>query len=248
VNSATTGGSDNAVTHANDITLEQFQAEFLDQEPVIMRFATPTFPALSQWDASYLRDRFADREVVAYENRTHATFSQGDDFSEEVSEVILPFSTLIDEIFDHVGGSDRRLYLRVRFRDEGNLEMLTDHLVLPPLFSTDLDMDKSGVWIGHGGNRTPLHSDSWEGILGQVCGSKAVHVFPPSAGPALARLERAIRAYPGPMTQLMDGWEEVREIDHYSCTVAPGDALYIPPSWFHDVESLDASVSLVFRF
>jgi Cupin-like domain len=242
-------GVDRDVQSVTDIDPERFQRDFLDKEPVVMRFRSAVFPALEQWTPQYLRDRFGERRSPTYENHAHATFSQGEDFTGEVTEVSLPVAQVVDEVFEHPDTAGRRLSLRIRFRDEGVLDLLGEDLrILPPLFSTPLDLQTSGVWLGHGGNRTPLHSDSWEGILGQVRGTKIVHAFPPSCAQELTRLERAIRTYPDPMTTLMDHWEQVRRIEHFRCAIGPGDVLYIPPSWFHDVESLDASVSLVFRF
>jgi hypothetical protein len=241
--------AEHTVQTVTDIDPERFRRDFLDREPVILRFSPGAFPVLEQWTPHYLSSRFGPREMMTYENRAHATFSQGDDFSGEVTEITLPVEQTVDEVFDHPDTATRRLSLRLRLRDEEVLDLLAADLgILPPLFGGPLDLQTSGVWLGHGGNRTPLHSDSWEGILGQVCGTKFVHIFPPSAAGELTRLERAIRTYPDPMTTLMENWEQVRLIDHYRCTIGPGDVLYIPPSWFHDVESLDASDSLIFRF
>ena len=45
------------------------------------------------------------------------------------------------------------------------------------------------------------------------------------------------------------GREEMPEVDHISVVVGPGEALFIPPRWWHQVESLDdPTVGMIVRF
>ena len=104
----------------------------------------------------------------------------------------------------------------------------------------------SGVWLSQKDNLTPWHHDWWHGFLIQLRGVKRVRLVPPNSVKALQKswtLEQRLEKELPPIdTNLnIEGLE--------STLLLPGDSLYIPPFWWHEVQSMDDNnVSVVARF
>ena len=125
-----------------------------------------------------------------------------------------------------------------------------------PPFLEDGDVRGGGgvAWIGAAGTLTPLHYDLADGVLAQVLGSKRVWLFPPEAADA-CYLRSARR--PG-----VDNWERQSRASLHGAAAAaawpdlgdrrvadlgPGDALFLPSNWLHEVHARSPSVSLGWR-
>ena len=102
------------------------------------------------------------------------------------------------------------------------------------------------IWLGNA-ITTPTHLDEWHNIGCVVCGRRRFTLFPP---------EQLVNLYIGPLDFAPTGapMSLVRlhapDFGRYprfrtalqaavSAELGPGDALYIPPLWWHHVESLE---------
>ncbi len=126
--------------------------------------------------------------------------------------------------------------------------------VIAPLTSHATAPQFSGVWIGSAGVVTPLHHDAWPGLLFQTHGRKRVAMYAP--------VDRANLSFRTPLAG--EGrWSDLPArssdadpddypgLDHavrYEAELAPGDALFIPPFWAHEMEAVEPNVSVPFRF
>jgi lysine-specific demethylase 8 len=119
------------------------------------------------------------------------------------------------------------------------------------------------AWLGPMGTVSNLHWDRARNILVQVAGAKWFRLFPPAAGPALhaappplgntsALPVEALRD-PVPGSCGAGGAKWARDFPLYAAggagaplegTLLPGDALYIPPGWWHALEALTPSFSV----
>jgi hypothetical protein len=112
------------------------------------------------------------------------------------------------------------------------------------------------LWISSTGCVTPLHYDLSNGLLCQVRGSKRVWLFDPG---------QFDRLYPrGPQFPGLDNFERQSQVDIYhpdyeafpelrraaalECHLRQGDTLFIPSNWWHEVETLEPSLSVQFAF
>lgn len=139
----------------------------------------------------------------------------------------------------------------------------------------------ANLWLGKGATTSPLHYDEYENLLAQVSGTKELVLFPPSDLPHLYYTPRAkgtLRyAWPNTFERL-----PVREADAGArvvfassvnvsqpdlrahpalqrasprrCTLRPGETLYLPAFWHHEVHSrcaaqgeLNVAVNFWFR-
>lgn len=168
----------------------------------------------------------------------------------------------------HAAATANRIYLRGAVFNE-----LKQDIAVPTFMDggpAKLSDDLSGIWIGSKGCITPLHFDAWHGVLCQVRGRKRVTLFAPEdtdnmyprkqedgmnmhtselvleklylpGCPAAASADEADADY-------MSKYPLAKTITPYTVDLEPGDALYIPPFWWHHVASLDASISVPLRW
>lgn len=112
------------------------------------------------------------------------------------------------------------------------------------------------LWISTPGCVTPLHYDLSNGFLCQVRGTKQVWLFDPG---------QFDRLYPrGPQFPGLDNFERQTQVDiHHpddaafpkfreaaalECRLRQGDTLFIPSNWWHEVETLEPSISVQLAF
>ena len=88
------------------------------------------------------------------------------------------------------------------------------------------------VWLGPAGKLVPWHWDGVDGLLCQVIGRKRLLVAPPGFDP------EAAQTAPGHADKDVD--------PRRLCVLEPGDMLFIPQGWWHQVLYLDAGISINF--
>lgn len=109
------------------------------------------------------------------------------------------------------------------------------------------------LWIGSKGVITPFHYDELHNVFLQVEGSKKFLLFPPTAWRQLylypkfhVRHRNAMLEYPPNEETLEEEFPAFKyfPVEPLEVEVNPGDVLYIPPLWFHQVEALSNSISV----
>ncbi|KAF8981427.1 hypothetical protein BGZ46_002854 [Entomortierella lignicola] len=137
-------------------------------------------------------------------------------------------------------------------------------------FANAPNKDLMRIWISLAGATTPLHYDRCHGILIQLVGRKRFVVYSHEdtnnlypydgiTGPGHASKVRGLgHCYPfsntftnsdhkhlkDNMTQILERWPKVRNADPWVIDLEPGDALYTPPGFWHEVTSVDNSISV----
>jgi hypothetical protein len=109
-------------------------------------------------------------------------------------------------------------------------------------------------WLQSRGCVTPFHYDTRHGTITQIRGRKRCLLFPPFEG--LKSLEPfstfSFKGCNASKVGLRDQ-DDPRELAFlgpalvapYETTLAPGETLYIPPYWWHHIECLDDSLSML---
>ena len=104
---------------------------------------------------------------------------------------------------------------------------------LPPFLDSPEPPRGASLWVGPAGTLSPLHFDPHNVLLVQVVGRKHVWLVPPDSD----------AIYEG-----LDGYyaeHDAREVEGaLEIVVEAGEALFVPVGWFHQVEALDASMTL----
>jgi hypothetical protein len=104
-----------------------------------------------------------------------------------------------------------------------------------------------GLFISGRGARTRLHRDPWtsSAVLCQFYGNKQLAMYSPDQAAYLMNGEEfADPTEPDP--ERFPSFLEARP--RYQDTLKPGEVLYIPSGWLHDVTSLTDSISVTWNF
>lgn len=141
-------------------------------------------------------------------------------------------------------------------------------------FANAPNKDLMRIWVSLAGATTPLHYDRCHGILIQLVGRKRFVVFSHEdthglysydgiSGPGHASKVRGLgHCFPLPslsaeskdkeyqehleenMAEVQRRWPKIRNTTPWIVDLEPGDALYTPPGFWHEVTSVDHSISI----
>jgi hypothetical protein len=109
--------------------------------------------------------------------------------------------------------------------------------------------DKMGpprFWLGPAGTITPLHCDFDDNIFAQIWGTKRIFLSPPHHDELLYTWEANPLLFGSPFdpaTPDFDKFPLARQAAMIEVIVNPGDMLYVPAGWYHQVSALTFSLS-----
>ncbi|MCB9673766.1 MAG: cupin-like domain-containing protein [Alphaproteobacteria bacterium] len=208
-----------------------YERHWVAHRPCLLRHATRDWP---EWTLDALRARYADRTVTVTSGRQ----STGPEWWRRRSQLDAPmaFGALLDLV---ANGAGDETYAVARNHVLAALPGLEAELgPLPGL----RDAPVREIWLGPRGTVTPLHHDQTCGWLVQRIGVKRLWLASPLETALLDTAtglhNRADPSDPGDPTTRTVRWHEV--------VLRPGDALFIPAGWWHQVvaESPSLSVSM----
>lgn len=227
---------------------ETTSEEFLDEyyatnRPVILVGEIADWPALAKWTPEYLRSLIGSAPVEVQGGR-----SSTPDYEryKDIGKAPMPFDAFIDAV---ASGAGNDLYLTA-YNSASNIEALkplfADVCALPKFLTGDGDHPHRMPWIGGAGTFTPLHHDLTNNLLIQVVGRKRISLIPAAEAPKMQNDKHVFSAWrdidkPDPEA-LKKG--HTGAIRRHVFDLEPGEALFIPVGWWHQVEALDFSVSL----
>lgn len=102
-------------------------------------------------------------------------------------------------------------------------------------------------WLGPAGTITPLHCDYDDNVFAQVWGRKRIMLAPPHHEPFLYVREANPVLFGSPVDAEAPDFERyplAREATLIEVVVEPGEMLYVPAGWYHQVHALDFSLSV----
>lgn len=133
------------------------------------------------------------------------------------------------------------------------------HPTYLPLFSWDKFgfPDRAGfdstLWVGTEGAHTPCHQDTYgENLVAQLVGSKTWRLFPPDQGQYLSPTrvpyeESSVYSSVNFVHLSHNSPSTLSKLSlatPYTVTLHPGDVLYVPRHWWHQVYSNQFSISV----
>jgi hypothetical protein len=100
------------------------------------------------------------------------------------------------------------------------------------------------IFIGPRGAITPLHVDIWEthAWLAQLVGRKRWILFSPDQRKLLYGCNVQ------PQSPDLERYPLFRASKPVECTIAPGDLIFVPSGWAHEVISLDTTISVTHNY
>jgi lysine-specific demethylase 8 len=206
--------------------------------PLVFHGLATDWPACSRWSPTELRRSHADRQVTALVDLpgSGVLFPQ----DQRLYERTLPFAEFVDAMLSATAESPCYLAYK-RVQEIFPCEDYDFASLLGP-YNTDPD---TRVWVGSAGTRSMLHSDLKDNLFCQIWGEKHIVLVP---------WEDSISVYPFPdnlvnsqvdLAELdLERFPKLRDAVLYAGTVGPGDILFMPRGWWHDIRSKTPSVSV----
>jgi hypothetical protein len=239
---------------------DEFWSRYVQaNRPVLIGGAFDSWPARTQWTDAYLTDRAGTARCEVVVSAT-GLFPDYVSRPEPMRKMTLALADLLHRSRESgilaplvAEGECYYLYGHSQLFDEA--PALKQDFSLPP-FVDPAKVADAVTWISSAGSVTPLHYDLSNGLLCQLRGEKEVFLFPPQE---FERLYFRKPRFPG-----LDNFERQSAVDihhpdgaafpsfaqasAFVCTLRPGDALFLPSSWPHEVETLSLSISVGFNF
>ncbi|WP_309661373.1 DUF6065 family protein [Sphingomonas sp.] len=229
-----------------DLTAEDFLDNFYAPgRPVILCGAIDGWPALGKWTPDYLREEIGSATIECQGGRRGSTRFELDKDSHKRQ---MPFDRFIDQIVE-VSGND--LYLTA-YNSASNAAALAplaaDLGSIPALLDDASGQDASMMWIGPQGTFTPLHHDLTNNLIVQIVGRKRVVMASPAETPKLynhLHVFSEIGNLTDPQLDL-SAYPKLGDVRLLELVIEPGEVLFVPIGWWHQVEALDFSVSMTY--
>ena len=234
----------NAVeTHARNVRMPRAidRIPLLSEDAFNRRYGLPGVPAvivdpiqaaaLEHWSFDYLEAAYGNIELSA---------RKGGDYDRLARERI-ELSDYIRLLFS--GGTD--FYLA---NNPVPLPMRSE-LSLPPYYQRKFSFRDAQLWIGGSGTGAHLHRDMVDNFLCQIIGSKRIYLCAPDETERLYTWE----VHGGLVSSKVDisspnlmQYPLVKAATILEVTLRPGETLYVPCGWFHQVSNLTNSCSVNF--
>jgi Cupin-like domain len=200
--------------------------------PVVLTGVAADWPALARWSPADLKSRFGHIDVeVQAERDANPLYEQ--EKLEHRRQVRL--ADFVDQVL--AGGANNEMLRRPEFAP-----LLADIGTLPRLCDRAALLERSSFWFGPAGTVTPLHHDTIMLFHTQIVGRKRWRFVSPLQTPRLYNHHNVFSAVN------LDAPDLVRHPDFAGVKVlevvaGPGDTVFLPLGWWHQVSSLDVSLS-----
>jgi hypothetical protein len=177
------------------------------------------------------------------------SISQGGAFRYDAEKTLAKRMSFAD-FADYVGSvqhtSGERMYLSQFPLDDLPSAVRAD-LRAPAHIPDGISPVAQNIWFGPAGTISPLHFDRSHNLLVQHYGRKHVVMVAPQHS---AQLMPGAKNSPSPHVSSLDLVVPGSEIDlsrlnapHFQAVIEPGDILFIPAFWWHNVTSLTTAIS-----
>lgn len=230
--------------------------------PVVISGAMEDWPALDHWSWDYLAEVAGDcsGEVIVSRNGLYPDYVTQ---PSPMAKVEMGFSEFLRRAVPADGaeplppilGPGETCYLYGKSYLLDAVPALRTGLRTPACLGSVAEPFRR-LWISSTGCVTPLHYDLSNGLLCQVRGAKQVWLFDPgqfdrlyprgAQFPGLDNFERQSQVdiqHPD-----SEAFPEFRRAAALECHLRQGDTLFIPSNWWHEVETLEPSLSVQFAF
>jgi len=222
--------------------------EFLDQyyaasRPVLLTGELDDWPALRLWTAEYLREKVGTAEIEYQGGRASNAAFERDKIPHRQR---LSFDRYMDLI---AGDTGNDAYITA-YNSEANAAALApleaDLGFLDKFLKRDPDGVNGMMWIGPLGTFTPLHHDLTNNLLAQIQGTKRIILAPPSEAPKLYNSHTLFSDVFDLMDPDLERFPLAAEARLFEVDLEAGQCLFIPVGWWHQVTSLDFSVTVTY--
>lgn len=197
------------------------------------------WPALARWSLDHFAAVAGDAIVEAQVERERDPDYELD---KDDHRRLVRFAELIDWLRKDEASND--IYLTA-YNSGTNAAALTPLWEdMAPIAILDPRERDGFFWLGPRGTLTPWHHDLTNNLLVQVVGRKRVRMAPPWA---FARMRNSRHCFSDWGNEALPAGEgDAANPPVLETIIGPGEAVFLPVGWWHQVEALDLSASMSF--
>ena len=208
--------------------------------PLVLTGHTRDWPAMRRWSPDDLKARFGHLDVDVQAERQANPRYEEDKASHRRTVRLADF---VDQVL--AGGETNDYYLTANneaLRRPDFAPLLDDIGTLPPCCDRAELAERSSFWFGPAGTVTPLHHDTLMLFHTQVVGRKRWRLISPLQGQRLYNTNGVFSPIDLDAIDLrrFPLFEGVRVLE---VVLWPGETMFLPLGWWHQVRSLDLSLS-----
>jgi hypothetical protein len=214
--------------------------------PVILVGEMSEWPALARWTPRYLRETIGSRVIEYQGGRTR---SKDFELYKDLHRREMPFDQFIDLISDPSIGNDAYLTAYNSKRNDDALSVLYRDLgFLDEFLSRDAERPHGMMWIGPAGTVTSLHHDLTNNFIAQLVGRKRLKLIAAADVGKLYNYKHVFSRIADLEDPNLDRsqFPLLAEARIYDVVLNPGEILSVPLGWWHQVKSLDFSVTITY--
>ncbi|MGE0387026.1 MAG: cupin-like domain-containing protein [Gammaproteobacteria bacterium] len=216
-----------------------FRADYLSpRRPVVLERLAADWPAVHRWTPEYLAARFGERPVRVYD----ASFAAPGRFYMS-SLRSLPFARFLSGILTE--RRDLRMFLHNIARE---MPELVEDIRFPDL-ADGFSQRFVFTFFGCQGSVTPIHYDIDMGHVFHTAlfGRRRVILFPQAESARLYRHPFTVRSYIDAARPDFERFPHLRGARGWSVTLSPGETLFIPSGFWHQVIYEEAGYAISLR-
>ncbi|HEV7311346.1 cupin-like domain-containing protein [Sphingopyxis sp.] len=198
------------------------------------------WPALSRWSLDHFAKVAGDAVVEAQVERER---DPDYELAKDDHRRLVRFGELIEWLRGDTPSNDIYLTAYNSGTNAAALAPLWDDMA--PIALLDGTRPRDGFfWLGPRGTLTPWHHDLTNNLLVQVMGRKRVRMAPPWAFARMRNSRHCFSDWGNEALPAGHGDSAVPPV--LETVIGPGEAIFLPVGWWHQIEALDLSASMSF--
>jgi hypothetical protein len=198
------------------------------------------WPALARWSLDHFAHVAGDAVVEAQVERER---DPDYELAKDGHRRLIRFGELVDWLRKDEASNDVYLTAYNSGTNAAALAPIWDDMA--PIAILDDTRPRDGFfWLGPKGTLTPWHHDLTNNLLVQVLGRKRVRMAPPWAFARMRNSRHCFSDWGNEALPAGDGDAATPPV--LETIIGPGEAVFLPVGWWHQVEALDLSASMSF--
>jgi hypothetical protein len=235
------------IERRNGLGREEFlHRYYAANRPVILTGEMTDWPALTRWTPDYLKRAIGSKPIEFQGERSK---SPQFEVYKDAHRREMPFDQFIDLVSHPHIGNDAYITAYNSARNADALSALHGDLGFPEKFlSREVEQPNGMMWIGPAGTLTSLHHDLTNNLIAQVVGRKRLLVLPAAE---VGKVYNHLHVF-SQIADLEDPALDLKRFPHladarvYPVTLMPGEMIFMPVAWWHQVKSIDFSVTITY--
>ena len=240
----TTTGEIRQVDRRKDLSKKQFKDQYLKKGiPVVMEGKANDWKCVKKWSIDWLYDNYCNDEVAIFNPLDSNTGKVNYNIEETTLKMVIEAMKIGDTT--KYSRFNRLLYDHPELLDDFNWKWLYK-------MRNNISSGKTfQVFIGGKGTNTTLHCASEHNLFTQVYGEKLLFLYAPKSDilldPPITRSPYFYSKF-NPENPNLNEFPAAKYLCTWECILKPGDVLFNPPLWWHQVKNLSHSIGVGFRW